>query len=190
MVNSNQYWKERYANGGNSGSGSYGENAKHKADVINDYIKKFNVKTISDFGCGDGNQISLLVGFDKYMGFDVSAHALYICHEKFKENKKMNFCSLMSDLPIADLCLSLDVLYHILDQSDYDNYMKTLFNKSNKYVLIFSSNHDDNNHNAQHIFHRKFTDWVEKNENIFELVESIDNYLLTSAKFFLYKKIE
>jgi len=33
---SNKYWEERYAKGGNSGKGSYGKSAIFKADVIND----------------------------------------------------------------------------------------------------------------------------------------------------------
>ena len=35
------FWDTRYKSGGNSGNGSYGESAEHKAAVINDYIKKF-----------------------------------------------------------------------------------------------------------------------------------------------------
>jgi hypothetical protein len=189
LINMENFWENRYKAGGNSGSGSYGESADHKAGVINNYVTKFDIKTISDFGCGDGNQISLLKGFEEYMGFDISSYALYLCHEKFKDNKSMNFCSLVSDLPQADLCLSLDVIYHILSQEEYEKYMTILFNRSNKFVLIFSSNHNDNNHDATHIFHRKFTDWVNENCKDFKLIEEVDNFLPTSAKFFLYEKI-
>ena len=87
------YWDNRYKTGGNSGLGSYGENAKYKANIINTYINKFRIKTICDFGCGDGNQISLFEGFDKYFGCDISLHALSICEEKFKNNGKMTFLS-------------------------------------------------------------------------------------------------
>jgi hypothetical protein len=189
IIDMENYWENRYKVGGNSGNGSYGENADYKAGVINNYINKFGIKTISDFGCGDGNQINLLKGFDEYMGYDISSYALYLCHEKFKDNKKMNFCSLVSDLPQADLCLSLDVIYHILGQEEYEKYMTILFNKSNRFVLIFSSNHNNNNHNAIHIFHRKFTDWIDENHKDFKLIEEINNFLLTTAKFFLYEKI-
>jgi hypothetical protein len=74
----NNFWEERYKTGGNSGAGSYGEYAVYKAQIINDYIIKYNIKTISDFGCGDGNQISLLKGFESYMGHDISSYALYL----------------------------------------------------------------------------------------------------------------
>ena len=188
-INMENFWEIRYKSGGNSGSDSYGESADHKASVINNYINKFGIKTVSDFGCGDGNQISLLNGFEEYMGYDISSYALYLCHEKFKGNKKMNFCSLISDLPQADLCLSLDVIYHIISQEEYEKYMTILFNKSNRFVLIFSSNHSNNNHDATHIFHRKFTNWIDENRKDFKLIEEVDNLLLSSAKFFLYEKI-
>jgi 2-polyprenyl-3-methyl-5-hydroxy-6-metoxy-1,4-benzoquinol methylase len=184
----NNYWEERYRAGGNSGNGSYGETADHKATVINNYITKFGIKTISDFGCGDGNQISLLKGFDSYMGYDISSYALYLCHEKFKNNKAMNFCSLMSDLPQADLCISLDVVYHILSQEEYEKYLTRLFDGSKKYVLIFSSNFNSYDSSAPHVIHRKFTDWVEENRKDFKLIEEVDNFLLTSAKFFMFEK--
>jgi 2-polyprenyl-3-methyl-5-hydroxy-6-metoxy-1,4-benzoquinol methylase len=184
----NNFWEERYIAGGNSGAGSYGEYAIHKAEVINNYVSKYDIKTISDFGCGDGNQISLLNGYESYMGYDVASYALFLCQKKFSGNTKMHFCSLMSDLPKADLCLSLDVLYHIIDEKEFEKYLLCLFEKSKKFVLIFSSNHKNNNHDAgNYIKHRKFTEWI--NENVdFKLVEVIDNDLETSAKFYLYER--
>jgi len=184
------YWEDRYAAGGNSGAGSYGEYAEHKADIINEYIDKFDIETISDFGCGDGNQIWMLKGFDDYYGYDISAYALHLCNEKFKHDDRYHFCSLMTDLPKADLCLSLDVLYHIIPTVDWGTYLTYLFEKSKKYVLIFSSNHDRNDPNVTHIFHRKFTDWIEENYKNFELVEETENFLQTSAKFYLYMRKE
>jgi len=185
----NNFWEERYKAGGNSGAGSYGEYAEHKAEVINNYIEKFDIGTISDFGCGDGNQTTLLKGFNAYTGFDISPYVIEICRRKFKDNASVNFCTVMSELPESDMCISLDVLYHILDEKDYNDYLTLLFSKSKKYVLIFSSNHARNPEGASHIFHRKFTDWVEENAKDFKLIEETSNMLQTSAQFFLYEKI-
>lgn len=47
MVNafkSDNYWETRYKSRGNSGSGSYGDEAKFKADYINDIIQKLQIK--------------------------------------------------------------------------------------------------------------------------------------------------
>lgn len=185
----NNFWEERYKSGGNSGAGSYGEYAIYKAQIINNYILKYDIKTISDFGCGDGNQISLIKGFEEYMGYDISSYALYLCVKKFSGNTKMHFCSLISDLQEADLCLSLDVLYHIIDEKEFEYHLSQLFGKSKKYVLIFSSNFDGNKVVANYIQHRKFTDWINKYYKNFKLVEELENFLQTSAKFYLYKKI-
>ena len=53
------YWEFRYANNGNSGAGSYGKLADFKAKVINGFIHENELNTILEFGCGDGNQLSL-----------------------------------------------------------------------------------------------------------------------------------
>jgi 2-polyprenyl-3-methyl-5-hydroxy-6-metoxy-1,4-benzoquinol methylase len=188
----NNYWENRYKSGGNSGSGSYNEDAKHKADVINDYINKYDIKTISDFGCGDGNQISLFLGFENYAGFDISEYIINANKIKFLNNSKMSFCNSIEELPESDLCLSLDVIYHIVDLNIYNNYMSKLFSKSKKYVLIFSTNFNstpENKTSNNYCFHHKFTDWIESNRTDFIFIEEIDNYLKTSAKFYLYQKI-
>jgi hypothetical protein len=51
------YWENRYKNGGNSGEGSYALKAEYKANVLNNYIQKLNIKSIIEFGCGDGNNL-------------------------------------------------------------------------------------------------------------------------------------
>jgi hypothetical protein len=182
------YWENRYQAGGNSGAGSYGEFADYKAKTINDYIIKYGIKTISDFGCGDGNQISLLKGYEMYSGFDVSAYAINLCINKFNKDINKKFYEKIVELPDAELCLSLDVIYHIYDEIDFQNYMEQLFVKSKKYVLIFSTDYDDNNPILDFAHHRKFTEYVNKNYKEFALIEEIDNFLQTSAKFYLYER--
>lgn len=184
----NNYWDNRYIGGGNSGIGSYGEFAQHKADVVNNYIKKYNINSISDFGCGDGNQISMLSGFGTYCGFDVSTYIINECKKRFNHVSSMKFINNINDMPEADLCLSLDVLYHIIDIKDFEDQLNLLFTKANKFVLIYSSNQDVNSLNAPHVCHRKFTVWIENFYDNFELVETISNELETSAKFYLYQR--
>jgi hypothetical protein len=65
------FWEERYKIGENSGSGSYNYLADFKAETINELIKEYNISGIIEFGCGDGNQLSLLKP-EKYIGLDVS----------------------------------------------------------------------------------------------------------------------
>ncbi len=56
---SNKYWTQRYAEGGNSGAGSYGKFARFKAEVINKFVSEREIKSVIEFGCGDGNQLKL-----------------------------------------------------------------------------------------------------------------------------------
>ncbi len=184
----NNFWEDRYKSGYNSGDGSYGEYADYKAEVINNFIAKHKIKTISDFGCGDGNQISLVQGFETYNGFDISSYAISMCLSIFVKNSQMSFFTNITELPEADLCLSLDVLYHIIDRKEFENYLHMLFTKSKKYVLIFSSNYDGEQIIANYILHRNFTDWVNKNYKNFVLAEEIENFLQTTAKFYLYER--
>jgi hypothetical protein len=77
-----------------------------------------------------------------------------------------------------------------VDEKEYNKYLSYLFGKSKKFVLVFSSNYNAKKVVGNYIYHRKFTDWVDENYKNFELIEEIDNFLHTSAKFYLFKKIE
>ena len=54
-----RYWEERYRNGGHSGDGSSGQLADFKAEVLNGFVKLYNVSSVIEFGCGDGKQLLL-----------------------------------------------------------------------------------------------------------------------------------
>jgi hypothetical protein len=183
-----EYWNNRYLNGGNSGSGSYGVNASYKADIINEYIINYDIKTIFDHGCGDGNQASLFIGFDKYIGYDISSYVIEQCKCKFLDNPKMNFCLSIDEVPESDLCISFDVLYHLIDENDFEKYLYQLFNKSKNYVVIFSTNHNNNEKTAEHIYHRIFTSYIKKQFKNFKLIKKIENPLKNNANLYLYRK--
>lgn len=162
---SSNYWQERYLQGGNSGAGSYNHLAQFKAEVINKFVKDNGITSVVEWGCGDGNQL-LLADYPQYVGLDVSEKAIRICSAMFKddESKKFVYCGDESFVfeEQAELALSLDVIYHLIEDDIFDTYMKRLFASSNKYVCIYSCNDNENN-SAVHVKHRKFTDWIEKN---------------------------
>ena len=160
-----RYWSERYARGGNSGAGSYNHLAQFKADVLNDFVKKNDVKNVIEWGCGDGNQLSLAI-YPEYTGYDISKEAVERCRGIFSADPSKSFeWSGKEDFSCdrtADLTLSLDVIYHLVDDKVFDAYMRRLFDTSRKYVIIYSCNFEKNH--ALHVRCRKFTDWIEKNE--------------------------
>lgn len=125
---SKDYWENRYKQGDNSGVGSYGFFADFKASVINDFEKRHDVETVIEFGHGDGNQLKL-ASYKEYIGFDVSKTAVEMCRKIFKEDKTKSFYLLEDyDNQKADLTLSLDVIYHLIEDNVFEEYMERLFN--------------------------------------------------------------
>ncbi|MEH6657584.1 hypothetical protein [Leeuwenhoekiella marinoflava] len=197
--NSREYWESRYQNGGNSGSGSYGCLANFKAEVLNDFVNKHQIKSIIEFGSGDGNQLNL-ANYPKYIGYDVSEKAIEICKEKFKQDPTKEFRILEESLSLnghAELCLSLDVIFHLIEYPVFDSYMRTLFSSSTNYVIIYSSNNEFEM--AKHVKSRDFQKWIIKNlGNKWELFRVVKNkYPYNETKpdetsfsdFFFYKKV-
>lgn len=175
---SSNYWEQRYLSGDNSGIGSYGRLAQFKAETINQFVKKNKINTVIEWGCGDGNQLSL-ANYPLYTGFDVSEEAIRICIEKFKDDtsKKFIYCGSQNFMTSekAELALSLDVIYHLIEDDVFSNYMKRLFDSSLKYVCIYSCN-DEEGTFGQHVKHRKFTNWIDKNvASNWTLIEYIPN---------------
>lgn len=169
--NSKEYWETRYSKGGNSGLGSYGKLAQYKADFINSFIQSKGIKHLIEYGCGDGNNLSL-INCEKIIGVDVSKKAVEICKKKMPDNS-FHHTSKLNTLEQARLVLSLDVIYHLVEDEVYDNYMKNLCDLSKEYIIVYSSNFDSNDF-AQHVRPRKFTDHKYLNEH-FELLGTTKN---------------
>lgn len=90
-------------------------------------------------------------------------------------------------LPTQDkfnLTLSLDVLYHIINLSDFKEYLDNLFNLSSKYVIILTLNKDINP-KAKHMIHREFTKYIPKNVKLLNVFDLKLNY----CKLYFYEKI-
>lgn len=176
FTSSSLYWESRYAQGGNSGDGSYDKLAEFKAEILNDFVSRFKIRTVIEYGCGDGNQLSY-ANYPEYIGFDISPTCIGICKNKFINDKTKKF-KLIDEYTSekAELVLSLDVIFHLVEDDVYDRYMRQLFDTSLKYVIIYSSNTDDNSFNsAPHVKHRKFTDWILLNRPNWKIVKFIPN---------------
>jgi hypothetical protein len=194
---SRAYWESRYAAGANSGAGSYDAHAEFKAEVLNAFVARHEIKSVIELGCGDGNQLRL-AEYPSYKGFDVSSTAVAKCAALFKSDKQKSF-HLMSEYSgeVADLALSLDVVYHLVEEAVFDEYMQLLFNASNRHVIVYSSNFKDDSGSA-HVKHREFTKWVEVNATKWRLVDHLPNRNPFSAEhpdgsfaeFFMFQKVE
>jgi len=176
---SSTYWENRYKNNGNSGSGSYGRLAIFKADILNSYVSENNIHTVIEYGCGDGHQLTL-AEYPEYLGFDVAQTAINRCSDLFADSSTKTF-ALYDDYNSerADLTLSLDVIYHLVEDHVYKHYMARLFDSSKGHVIIYSSNSPKKDalkgHGSDHVRHRCFTDWVTQHRADWTLVKEVPN---------------
>lgn len=157
---SSDYWEKRYQRGGNSGAGSYNRLAQFKAAFLNRFVDEHQIRTVIEFGCGDGAQLSL-ARYQEYLGIDVSPTAITLCRERFAGDPDKRFELAGINPGIHDLALSLDVIYHLVEDVVFETYMHSLFAAAGLYVIVYSSNSLENNPEP-HVKHRKFTDWVEE----------------------------
>lgn len=194
---SREYWENRYAKGGNSGAGSYNRLAVFKSEVINDFVEKNKVQTVIEFGCGDGNQLSL-AEYPKYTGFDVSETSIKLCRNRFKEDNSKEFLLLEEyrGFHKAELVLSLDVIYHLIEDKVFEEYIQNLFQTATNFVIIYSCDYDSKGNNF-HTKPRKFTKYIENNVKDWNLIEHIPNKYPHDKKnrsntsrsdFFIYTK--
>ena len=76
----------------------------------------------------------------------------------------------------AELALSLDVVYHLVEDDVFESYMRRLFESATRFVIIYSSNTDDPSDSvATHVRHRRFTGWIENNAPAWTLAQYIPN---------------
>ncbi|MDR0911887.1 MAG: class I SAM-dependent methyltransferase [Methanobrevibacter sp.] len=104
--------------------------------MINNFVNENKINTVMELGHGDGNQLKL-ASYPNYIGFDVSETAVEKCRKLFDKDNNKTFKLLREyNNEKADLALSLDVIYHLIEDNVYEYYMEKLFNSSNKYVII------------------------------------------------------
>jgi SAM-dependent methyltransferase len=183
---SKDYWERRYSAGGTSGAGSYGRLARYKADFLNAFVAERDVGRVVELGCGDGNQLSL-AEYPEYVGLDVSATALRMCLDRFGDDPTKSFllydpATFHDPLRVVrgDAALSLDVVYHLVEDDVFHAYMRHLFDAADRFVVIYSSN-DASMRDVAHVRHRRFTDWVSAERVEWRLEAHVPNPLATAA---------
>jgi hypothetical protein len=196
-----QYWEQRYRNGGNSGAGSYGALAHFKADFLNALVAKEGINSVIEFGCGDGAQLSL-AAYPRYCGLDVTKTSIGMCIAKYREDHTKSFILYDSQFfwdPArtlsADLTLSLDVIYHLIEDPVFDRYMNHLFAASTRFVIIYSTDFDQSIPNF-HVRHRNFSKVIENRFPEWRLVlREMQKYPMTQpgefgslCDFFVYER--
>ena len=192
---SREYWERRYALGGDSGAGSYGEAARYKAAVLNAFVEQHGIRSVMEFGCGDGHQLSL-ARYPAYVGLDVSDTAIARCRAAFDSDPTKSF------LPVgeyagesAQLVLSLDVLFHLVEDAVYQEYLQQVFGAASEYVILYTTSTKEPLRTMRHVRHRPVEHDVATLFPQFQRMREVDEQLLPPpgegaevARFFFYRK--
>ena len=190
--NAAAYWENRYRKNGNSGDGSYGKAAIYKASIINHFIQENEIESVIEFGCGDGNQLKQY-NIKNYTGYDVAPSSIGKCKSSFKNDtgkrfelyKPFHYKS--PSQAAAELALSIDVIYHLVEDKVYRLYMQHLFESSTRYVIIYAW--DQEGSQNQHVKPREFSTWVNEHQPCWKLIQLITSKPSEGyCDFFMYEK--
>lgn len=171
-----ELWDEVYAGGGTSGTGSYGRLAEFKAEVVNRLLAEHSVESVIELGCGDGHQVSL-IEYPQYLGLDTSPTAVGICRERFGGDPTREFRAYATGEEIADradLAISLDVIYHLLEDEVFERYMSDLVTIATRLVVVYSSDTEEETEWPE-VRHHRFTTWIAEHAPDWILRERIPN---------------
>ena len=97
----------------------------------------------------------------------MSRSAIRLCKRRFAEDSTKSFFLYESDsfvdhagLLAADLAISLDVVYHLIEDRIFDEYMGHLFAAGERYFVVYSTN-EVREGTAPHVRDRQFSLWVD-----------------------------
>jgi hypothetical protein len=195
FTGSADFWERRYARGGTSGEGSYGVLARGKAEFLNAFVQINRIESVIEFGCGDGNQLSL-GKYPNYVGLDISRTAIGLCKRRFADDLNKSFFLYDSSYFVdhaglfkSDLALSLDVIFHLVEDDIFEAYMTHLFHAANRYVVVYATNGVISD-TAPHVRHRYFSSWVDANCSEWQLKEVRDGRGAgqLGPNFFVYER--
>lgn len=184
-IDSAAYWRRRYAAGGTSGGGSYGRLAVFKAHVVNLMVHRQGLTSLLELGSGDGANAALYA-VPHYCGVDVAEEMVLRCREQFAGRKGWEFMTaeaFEAAPPRFDGAMSLDVIYHLVEDAVFEAYMRSLFGAAERQVLIYSSDHDSaRGETALHVRHRAYSEWVAREMPHWQLVETTPQPYLWNAE--------
>jgi SAM-dependent methyltransferase len=186
------YWEQRYRSGGTSGAGSIGRLAAFKAEFINRLVAEQRIASVIDLGCGDGLLLPLLT-VPGYTGVDVSLAALAHCAVRCPHHRFLPY-DMLDLAPPAELAMSIDVIFHLIEDAVFTRYMAALFAHATRFVLVYASN-VDMSWPAPHVRHRRFSDHVAATQPGWQVLAHVPNRYpfdparpddTSFADFFLY----
>ena len=179
MFDTATYWENRYMTGGISGPGSRGAEADEKVRIVQSVIDDRGVTSMIDLGCGDG-YIATQLNVPMYVGYDPSAMSLKLCKTLMPERLFIDHLPHFVE-PRLDLTLSMDVIFHLIDDIDFQKHLTILLGLTKKDALIYGTNHVQRG--AAHVLHREWVGTIPLGWSVEELNSSYKKaWLISWAK--------
>ncbi|HEX6438599.1 MAG TPA: class I SAM-dependent methyltransferase [Candidatus Binatia bacterium] len=139
-------WATDAAGKGTSGSGSTLEITREYRAYIEDFIKKHEVNSVIDAGCGDWSYSSAIDWGDaSYLGIDIASDVIVPVRKKYETGKvKFQVGDITEELPAADLLISKDVLQHLSNDLIHKFIKNNLRKGKYKWVILTNDRSSDN----------------------------------------------
>ena len=144
MTIEKKFWNKKYEDGGISGLGSIGKYRSWKWVRIKEVIGDF--KSVIDMGCGDlrfwehpiANKMVKNQEDFKYLGIDISD---FIIEKNKVFAPKFEFICAPSNVAQgrqAEVILCLDLLFHIMDDVNFEMTLEHLCSSSENWIVIYT----------------------------------------------------
>jgi SAM-dependent methyltransferase len=131
-------WGKDVAGKGTSGTGSTLEITREYRAYVEDFMKKHNVKSVVDAGCGDWSFSSAIDWGDaSYLGVDIATDVIAAVRNKHEKGKiKFQVGDITDELPAAELLISKDVLQHLSNELVHKFIRNNLRKGKYKWVIL------------------------------------------------------
>jgi hypothetical protein len=92
---------------------------------------------------------------------------------------------------VNDMAMSLDVIFHLVEEKVFETYMNQMFAAATRYVIIYSTDCSIGG-TAPHVRHRRFSSWVDANQATWRLVQKRvqPKTEFSRADFYVYQHID
>lgn len=139
-------WGRDVAGKGTSGTGSTLEITREYRAYVEDFMKKHNVKSVVDAGCGDWSFSSAIDWGDaSYLGIDIASDVIAAVRNKHEKGRVTFLAGDITDeLPAADLLISKDVLQHLSNELVQKFIRNNLRKGKYKWVILTNDRGSEN----------------------------------------------
>jgi SAM-dependent methyltransferase len=139
-------WGKDAAGKGTSGTGSTLAITREYRAYLEDFLKKHDVKSVVDAGCGDWSFSSAIDwGNASYLGVDIASDVIATNRRKHETDKiEFQVGDITDELPAAELLISKDVLQHLSNELVHKFIRNNLRTRNYKWVILTNDRGSDN----------------------------------------------